>query len=66
MPHYQLRYLGPADAMETIEAADPDAAETRARFRLLFREPGLEIAIFAGGDELRRVTQRPRPTRTWH
>ena len=62
MPRYQLRYSGPATAMETVEAADPDEAEDLARLRLLFSEPGMTIAILIGGEELRRVIQRPRPT----
>jgi hypothetical protein len=45
-----------------IDAADPDAAEDLARMRLMFSEPGMAIAIVCEGAELRRVTQRPRPT----
>jgi hypothetical protein len=60
MPRYQLKYLGPTGASETIEAADPDEAEDLARLRLLFSEPGFAIAIERDGSELRRVTQRPR------
>lgn len=60
MPHYQLRYISATGATETVEAADPDAAEDLARMRLLFSEPGLAIAIVREGSELRRVTQRPR------
>jgi hypothetical protein len=59
---FQLKYLGPDDVVETIEAADADAAEDLARMRLLFSEPGLAIAIVCEGAELRRVTQRPRST----
>lgn len=61
MPRYQLKYLSATAAMETVEAADADAAEDLARLRLLFSEPGLAIAIVRDGAELRRVTQRPRP-----
>ncbi len=61
MPLYQLKYICPTEASETVDAADPDAAEDLARMRLLFSEPGLAIAIVCEGSELRRVTQRPRP-----
>lgn len=61
MPRYQLRYICPTGATETVEAADPDEAEDLARMRLLFSEPGLAIAIVCDGSELRRITQRPRP-----
>lgn len=61
MPRYQLKYLSATAAVETVEAADADAAEDLARLRLLFSEPGLAIAIVCDGAELRRVTQRPRP-----
>lgn len=57
-----MKYLGPDDVVETIEAVDPDAAEDLARMRLLFSEPGLAIAIVHQGAELRRVTQQPRST----
>ena len=60
MPRYQLKYLSSIDAMETVEAADPDEAEDLARLRLLFSEPGLAIAIVREGCELRRITQQPR------
>lgn len=60
MARYQLKYLSPTGATETIEAADPDEAEDLARLRLLFSEPGLAIAIVSDGSELRRITQRPR------
>ena len=60
MPRYQLKYLSSIDAMETVEAADPDEAEDLARLRLLFSEPGLAIAIVREGFELRRITQQPR------
>lgn len=63
VPRYQLRYICPTEATETIDAADPDAAEDLARMRLLFSEPGLAIAIVCEGSELRRITQRPRPIR---
>jgi len=61
VPRYQLKYICPTAATETIDAADADAAEDLARMRLLFSEPGLAIAIVSEGSELRRVTQRPRP-----
>ena len=60
MPWYQLKYLSSIDAMETVEAADPDEAEGLARLRLLFSEPGLAIAIVCDGCELRRIIQQPR------
>ena len=60
MAQYQLRYLARAGVVEPIEAHDPDEAEDLARLRLLFREPGFAIAIVSGGQELRRVVQRPR------
>ncbi|MFN3668096.1 MAG: hypothetical protein ACK4VY_02210 [Brevundimonas sp.] len=62
MPKYQLKYLSAIQAMEMIDAADPDEAEDMARMRLLFSEPGMAIAIVSEGSELRRVTQRPRPS----
>lgn len=62
MPRYQLKYLSTIEAMEMIDAADPDEAEDMARMRLLFSEPGMAIAIVSEGSELRRVTQRPRLT----
>lgn len=62
MPRFQLRYSGPADAVETIEAECTEEAEDLARFRLLFSEPGLAIAILSEGQELRRIVQRPRST----
>lgn len=62
MPRYQLKYICPSEATEMIDAADPDEAEELARLRLLFSEPGLAIAVVCDGSELRRVTQRPRPT----
>lgn len=62
MARYQLKYLSPIQAMEMIDAADPDEAEDMARMRLLFSEPGMAIAIISEGSELRRITQRPRPT----
>jgi len=64
MPRYQLKYICSTGATETIDAADPDAAEDLARMRLLFSEPGLAIAIVCDGSELRRVTQRPPPRAT--
>ena len=64
MPRYQLKYICSTGATETIDAADPDAAEDLARMRLLFSEPGLAIAIVCDSSELRRVTQRPPPRAT--
>lgn len=60
MPRYQLKYMGPKSAMETVEADTPEDAEDLARLRLLFSEPGLAIAILSQGDEISRITQRPR------
>ncbi|WP_324795119.1 hypothetical protein [Brevundimonas sp.] len=59
MPRFQLQYLGPADATETIQAGTTDDAEDLARLRLLFSEPGFGIAIMSEGTEVRRVMQRP-------
>lgn len=53
-------YLGPAEAVETVEAGSPEDAEDLARMRLLFSEPGLAIAVISDGQEVCRVTQRPR------
>lgn len=62
MPKFQLRYSGPADAVETVEADCTEEAEDLARLRLLFSEPGLAIAILSDGQELGRVYQRPKST----
>lgn len=62
MPRYQLKYICATGATEVIDAANPEEAEDLARMRLLFSEPGLAIAIVCEGSELRRVTQRPRPS----
>ena len=57
MPTFQLRYSGPADAIETVEAECKEEAKDLARRRLLFSEPGLAIAIMSDGQELDRVIQ---------
>jgi len=62
MARFQLKYLGRAAALETVQAECAEDAEDMARLRLLFSEPGFAIAVMSDGQELSRVTQRPKPS----
>lgn len=57
MPRSQLRYLGACKASESIDAEDVEEAESLARMRLLFHDPGFAIAVMLEGVELSRLVQ---------